>query len=84
MMDWRQADMSNSEAVAVVQGMLAQQRKQDAAEWAAYQEARRKEAQQEKEALQELLWQLDMDSAKVALALVGMVFALTFLLTALQ
>lgn len=40
--------MSNSEAVAVVQGMLAQQRKQDAAEWAAYQEARRKEAQQEK------------------------------------
>lgn len=76
--------MSNSEAVAVVQGMLAQQRKQDAAEWAAYQEARRKEAQQEKEALQELLWQLDMDSAKVALALVGMVFALTFLLTALQ
>lgn len=76
--------MSNSEAVAVVQGMLAQQRKQDAAEWAAYQEARRKEAQQEKEALQELLWQLDMDSAKVALALDGMVFALTFLLTALQ
>ena len=76
--------MSNSEAVAVVQGMLAQQRKQDAAEWAAYQEARRKEAQQEKEALQELLWQLDIDSAKVALALAGMVFALTFLLTALQ
>lgn len=59
--------MSNSEAVAVVQGMLVQQRKQDAAEWAAYQEARRKEAQQEKEALQELLWQLDMDSAKGAL-----------------
>lgn len=76
--------MSNSEAVAVVQGMLVQQRKQDAAEWAAYQEARRKEAQQEKEALQELLWQLDMDSAKGALALAGMVFALTFLLTALQ
>ena len=42
MMDWRQADMSNSEAVAVVQGMLVQQRKQDAAEWAAYQEARRR------------------------------------------
>ena len=73
--------MSDSEAVAIVQGMLAEQRKQDAARQVAYLEAQEEAEREEKEMWQEVAWQLDMDSAKAALLVAGLVLAFIFTMT---
>lgn len=76
--------MSDSEAVAIVQGMLAEQRKQDAARQVAYLEAQEEAEREEKEMWQEVAWQLDMDSAKAALLVAGLVLAFIFTMTVFQ
>ncbi len=76
--------MSDSEAVAIVQGMLAEQRKQDAARQVAYLEAQEEAEREEKEMWQEVAWQLDMDGAKAALLVAGLVLAFIFTMTVFQ
>lgn len=72
--------MSDSEAVAIVQGMLAEQRKADAAWQIACLEAQKRELEMQ----QERDWQADMENAKVALVSVSMTFAFIFVMAVFQ